>query len=279
LLCNANLAAPKDVKSPPPANVVAPAPAEINPLAAFFAPPPPPAPVPQPPLPPHKAKPKTHKRHVRHKHHRAKWKTLGAARAHAPRAHPSGLSNETIFLYPFQGAYAGPLFGSQSIRQPNRTVFYGSLSPLPAYSRPTDNPAPGIWGFAGYNRQLKRLVIGVEGDLGYADPSFPRGRAKSPYGTLAPVTSGFDAGLRARLGVAVSDRIMIYAAGGLSAAELTKYYPGGAYSIPYAGWTVGGGIEGFITPTLSIRTEYLLNHFPGKPIDAQTIRAGAAIKF
>jgi outer membrane immunogenic protein len=232
----------------------------------------------QAPAASHKLKGKRHKRRL-HKHHWTKSKASAAAKAQTPPKRNTERTDDTAFVYPFQGPYAGVLFGSQSIRQPNKTVIYGSLSPFPAYSRSVDNPAPGIWGFAGYNRQNKRLVIGVEGDLGYANPSAHRGQIKSPYGSLVPVNGGLGGSLRARLGVAVSDRVMIYSAGGLSVADLTKYAPGGYYSTLYPGWTVGGGLEGFVNSTVLIRAEYLRSDFPGKGADTHTIRAGVGLKF
>nr|WP_318655141.1 outer membrane beta-barrel protein [Methylocapsa sp. RX1] len=232
----------------------------------------------QAPAASHKLKSKRHKRRL-HKHHWTKSNATAAAKTLTPPRRNTERTDDAAFIYPFQGPYTGILFGSQSIRQPNKTILYGSLSPFPAYSRSIDNPAPGIWGFAGFNRQIKRLVIGFESDLGYANPSSPRGQAKSPYGTLIPINGGLGGSLRARLGVAISNRVMIYSAGGLSVAELTKYTPGGYYSTLYPGWTVGGGIEGFVNSTVLIRAEYLRSHFSGKGADTHTIRAGVGLKF
>jgi len=277
-ICDAGSATPRLTKSPPLTNDMKHVLADTSPTTWRLALPEAARLHLQAPAAPHKLKSKRHKRRL-HKHHWTKSKATASAKALTPLRRNTGPKDDTAFIYPFEGTYTGVLFGSQSIRQPHKTVIYGSLSPFPAYSRSIDNPAPGIWGFAGYNRQIKRLVIGVEGDLGYANPSSPRGQAKSPYGTLVPINGALGGSLRARLGVAVSDRVMIYSAGGLSVADLTKYARGGYYSTLYPGWTIGAGIEGFVTPTILIRTEYLRGHFPGAGADTHTIRAGVGFKF
>lgn len=277
-ICDASSAAPRPIKSAPLTNDMKRVLADTSPTTWRFALPEASKLHLQAPAAPHKLKSKRHKRRL-HKHHWTKSKAAASAKTLTPPKRNTEPTDDTAFIYPFQGPYTGILFGSQSIRQPNKTVLYGSLSPFPAYSRSIDNPAPGIWGFAGYNRQIKRLVIGVEGDLGYANPTSPRGQVKSPYGTLIPINGGLGGSLRARLAVAIADRVMIYSADGLSVAELTKYTPGGYYSTLYPGWTVGAGIEGFVSPTVLIRTEYLRSHFSGKDADTHTIRAGVGLKF
>jgi len=276
--CDAGTAAPRPLRSAPLTDDMKPVLADTSPTTWRFALPEASKLHLQAPAASHKLKCKRHKRRL-YKHHWTKSKAGAAAKAQTPPKRNTERTDDTAFLYPFQGPYTGILFGSQSIRQPNKIVIYGSLSPFPPYSRSVDNPAAGIWGFAGYNRQIKKLVIGVESDLGYANPSSPRGHAKSPYGTLIPVNGGLGGSLRARLGVAVSDRVMIYSAGGLSVADLTKYAPGGYYSTLYPGWTVGGGLEGFVNSTVLIRVEYLRSHFSGKGADTHTIRAGVGLKF
>jgi outer membrane immunogenic protein len=180
------------------------------------------------------------------------------------------------FSYSFDGPYAGFLSGSHRIRRSKPSV-YGSLVPFDRYGRASNSPAVGLWGFAGYNKQIGSVIAGLETDIGYAaristqDPS--------PYGTLPATSTGVSGSFRGRIGLALFDRVMVYATGGLIVSNLTRYDQSGAYNSVEAGWTAGAGIEGYLSPTLSLRAEYLWSQFPGRRVDTQTIRGGVGFKF
>jgi len=117
-------------------------------------------------------------------------------------------------------------------------------------------------GFAGYNFEVApSVVLGVEGDLGYA------------WGDKTIVTSKVSAGLngsaRLRAGYAI-DRALIYTAGGYTATDSEVDAPFGKDSKVLHGWTVGAGIDYAFTDNLFGRVEYRYNDF-GKA----TYRTGA----
>jgi outer membrane immunogenic protein len=122
-------------------------------------------------------------------------------------------------------------------------------------------------GTAGYNWQHQSFLIGIEGDIGYLDPQ-GEGRipsaAPSPNYQALTLDSGFYADITARLGVTF-DRTLVYAKGGyayfdgeaMQATTKLGYAP--TPTDGFSGWVLGGGIEHFIAPNLSLKAEYL--HF------------------
>ena len=110
--------------------------------------------------------------------------------------------------------------------------------------------------------------------------------------------------VRARLGVAATDRFLAYATGGLAYGRTTSYINGKAFDETIsesvkktkAGWTIGAGAEYAITDNVTFKTEYLYtdlgktNLFNGEIDDGQpstfnrkfnfhTVRAGINYKF
>ncbi|MBZ0211232.1 MAG: outer membrane beta-barrel protein [Hyphomicrobium sp.] len=121
-------------------------------------------------------------------------------------------------------------------------------------------------GTVGYNWQHKSLLIGIEGDVGYMDPD---GEGRIPSSTppnyqALTLDSGLYADITARLGVTF-DRTLVYAKGGyayydgeaMQATTKPGYVPTGTDSL--SGWVLGGGVEHFFAPNLSLKAEYL--HF------------------
>ncbi|WP_114943662.1 outer membrane protein [Microvirga calopogonii] len=126
---------------------------------------------------------------------------------------------------------------------------------------------------AGYNYQIGSFVVGLEGDIQYAD--FGGNDVILADGTIADFNnSDWFGTVRARAGVAF-DRALIYATGGFAFAD-------GA-----TGWTVGGGIEYAITNNLSAKVEGLYvnldqdDNFLGINNDAEfgVVRAGLNYRF
>jgi len=118
---------------------------------------------------------------------------------------------------------------------------------------------------AGYNWQTDGLVLGVEGDIEYADLNDEVDiLASSGSGVLVGVDEvevNWLGSLRLRAGFAV-DRALFYATGGLAVggAKLTsKDELGDKFADENAtkwGWTIGGGVEYAFTDDLSGRIEY-----------------------
>ncbi|ALA17935.1 MULTISPECIES: outer membrane protein [unclassified Chelatococcus] len=119
----------------------------------------------------------------------------------------------------------------------------------------------------GYNYQFGAFVVGLEADIQYADMSdtgtsfaaagFAEGKKELEwFGTL-----------RARLGFAAMDRLLIFATGGLIYGDTKLTHSVfdttgallavGSKSDTQAGWTIGGGLEYAFTNNLTAKAEYL----------------------
>jgi outer membrane immunogenic protein len=95
----------------------------------------------------------------------------------------------------------------------------------------------------GYNYQIGSFVVGIEGDLQYAD----FGDNRYNFGAVGIFEDGSDdwfGTVRARAGVAF-DRALVYATGGFAFAD------------DRAGWTLGGGLEYAFTNNLTGKIEGL----------------------
>jgi outer membrane immunogenic protein len=129
---------------------------------------------------------------------------------------------------------------------------------------------------AGYNYQIGSFVVGLEGDIQYADFGGDDRFDFDGDGILDDDfnTSDWFGTVRARAGVAF-DRALIYATGGFAFADDAN------------GWTVGGGVEYAFTNNLSAKIEGLYvnldndDDFPG--FDGETdfgvVRAGLNFRF
>lgn len=112
-------------------------------------------------------------------------------------------------------------------------------------------------GTVGYNYQMNQVVLGVEGDIDWADIS---GSGTSATGACALGCTTKDSWLstvRGRVGYA-ADRFLPYVTGGLALGDIKASVPGFAGSdTTNAGWTIGGGIEFAIAGHWTAKAEYL----------------------
>jgi outer membrane immunogenic protein len=129
---------------------------------------------------------------------------------------------------------------------------------------------------AGYNYQIGSFVVGLEGDIQYADFG---GDDRFDFDNDGIADDDFNNSdwfgtVRARAGVAF-DRALIYATGGFAFAD------------DATGWTVGGGLEYAFTNNLSAKVEGLYvnldqdDNFLGIDSDAEfgVVRAGLNFRF
>ena len=110
-------------------------------------------------------------------------------------------------------------------------------------------------GTAGYNFQIGRAVLGVEGDV---DWSGLNGSSMSPGCPAGCSTSdSWLSTVRGRVGYAF-DRIMPYVTGGLAVGDIRAAAPGFAGgNATNPGWTVGAGLEIALPGNWSAKAEYL----------------------
>ena len=121
-----------------------------------------------------------------------------------------------------------------------------------------------VGGTVGYNSQFDRIfVLGLEGDMSWVDASGSASQI-APFDTnkTASTTEDWLATARARIGVTPVDRWLVYATGGLAAADVAATITPPTASLDSdshvrAGWTAGGGVEALITGNWSAKLEYL----------------------
>jgi outer membrane immunogenic protein len=120
-------------------------------------------------------------------------------------------------------------------------------------------------GQIGYNWQSSKWVLGLEADLQGSDE-----RATADVCTVAGCPLGssiFTANykldwfgtVRGRAGFLATDRVLLYATGGLAYGHLSMNAPLVPFSwgTTRAGWTVGAGAEAAINSNWSVKLEYL----------------------
>jgi outer membrane immunogenic protein len=140
---------------------------------------------------------------------------------------------------------------------------------------PTGNFNTNGWlggGTVGYNYQMGQVVLGVEGDIDWANV---RGNTPCLGGVFSCQTQNDWLGTaRVRAGYAF-DRILPYVTGGLAVGNIKATVPGfgiGTASDTNAGWTAGGGVEFALVGNLSAKVEYL-------HVDLGTLSCGGACGF
>jgi len=158
------------------------------------------------------------------------------------------------------------------------------------------SPSGGlVGGTMGYNYQIGQFVVGVEGQLDWAD--FSKGRTFLD-GSTDSLKVDSVANVLGRAGWAW-DRTLFYVAGGYAGADVHA----GAFNdtvtgLSYAGssgwqsgYAVGGGIEYALTNNISVKGEYLFSQLQGKTyyagspdvvkagLDLNTFKLGVNYKF
>ena len=121
---------------------------------------------------------------------------------------------------------------------------------------------------AGYNWQMDRMVLGIEGDVSVSNVE---GKLELSSDTANASISGnaevdWFGTARLRAGYAATSSLLVYATGGLAWGSVTSGYHADLGSLgnfndsttnSQMGWALGGGVEYAITDQLSFKTEYL----------------------
>jgi outer membrane immunogenic protein len=112
-----------------------------------------------------------------------------------------------------------------------------------------------VGGTVGYNYQIGQAVLGVEGDIDWADVNGNTVTAACPLGCKTSNT--WLSTVRGRLGYA-ADRFMPYVTGGAAFGDIRASTPGFAgTNTTNAGWTAGAGIEFALPGHWTAKAEYL----------------------
>ncbi len=111
----------------------------------------------------------------------------------------------------------------------------------------------------GYNRQVDRLVLGIETDL---ETSGASGSGTGTSSAIHTTTIDWGGSLRGRLGF-VAGNSLLYLTGGVAYGNVSseQYLKTGLAPFSYntqwkTGWTAGGGIEHALASNLTVRLEY-----------------------
>ncbi|PPQ35065.1 outer membrane immunogenic protein [Rhodoblastus acidophilus] len=107
-----------------------------------------------------------------------------------------------------------------------------------------------LGGVVGYNYELgNRFVLGLEGDAGGV---LGGDKNVTVNGITNKVDSTYFADVRGRVGYALFDRALVYAAGGVAFGDVKV----AGFTDDRVGYTVGGGVDYAFTSNLIGRVEY-----------------------
>ena len=111
-----------------------------------------------------------------------------------------------------------------------------------------------VGGTIGYNYQIGQAVVGLEGDVDWANIN---GTTNNLCGLGCKTKDSWLSTVRGRLGYA-ADRFMPYITGGAAFGDIKASTPGFAgASTTNAGWTLGAGLEFAVAQNWSLKAEYL----------------------
>jgi outer membrane immunogenic protein len=175
---------------------------------------------------------------------------------------------------PYVGIGAGGLWGDVTVRD-----------------NPKDGVAPGPFDYdisglnagmiAGYNWMQGSLLVGIEGNVGYASINgagvIDSEESPAAWQDLS-LGSGVLADVTGRLGFTF-DNVLIYGKAGVAVftgsaiQDTTKveYHSEGTGS--FVGWTVGAGVETFVADNVSVGAEYQYYNFGEQEAYQQAIDA------
>jgi outer membrane immunogenic protein len=111
-----------------------------------------------------------------------------------------------------------------------------------------------VGGTIGYNYQFGQAVVGLEGDIDWADIN---GTTTTACVTTCKTSDTWLSTVRGRLGYA-ADRFMPFITGGAAFGDVRATVPGFAgASNEQAGWTLGAGLEFALAQNWTAKAEYL----------------------
>jgi len=236
--------------------------------------------------------------------------TLIGASAHAAEITLKAPPSPALPVPNWTGFYIGGALGG---KWTDTTWTTTSTSDLPGTivdaSSPRNFDLSGFrtGGYAGYNWQIARWVLGVEGDLAWANNTatvagipgctiqcFPG--APGPGVDVSSLKMGWDASIRARLGYTITPDLLIYGTGGIAWQEIVSsgtckhsladpqctVAAGNPFDTQSnrnvaIGWTVGGGLEK-VYGNWMVRAEYQFSQFNNTndvfPFSAPGVTAG-----
>ena len=111
-----------------------------------------------------------------------------------------------------------------------------------------------VGGTLGYNYQFGQAVVGLEGDIDWADLN---GTTNNFCPAGCKTSDDWLGTVRGRLGYA-ADRFMPFVTGGVAFGDIKASTPGfGGATNTQAGWTIGAGLEFAVAQNWTVKAEYL----------------------
>ena len=207
---------------------------------------------------------------------------LGASARAADLAPKPFTKAPPLAVSSWTGFYAGLGLGSRSTQADLTTtsVFFDGIPrdiSRSVVTQPFNGTALRVNPYAGYNWQVApSWVVGVEGDVGFADQSTRLGgfRSSPVFGSSTfdidglSVKTTWDASLRARAGYLFTPTTLVYATGGIAfqhydvtSACISPVCNGAtpemvSNATTRTGWTLGGGVETALWGNWLARAEY-----------------------
>ena len=179
----------------------------------------------------------------------------------------------------WEGFYLGASVGYAWQKDNLDETLRGTATPSGFTPISTSPDGVKLGGFAGYNWQFGAWVVGVEGDLEWADLGSDRALYINGGGDAYETKTDWQASIRGRFGYAFGDWLL-YATGGAAFAHIKYDY---IDAVPAAteedssirtGWTVGGGVDWRFAPKWFARVEYRYADF-GDQTNSPAVYAGA----
>lgn len=147
-----------------------------------------------------------------------------------------------------------------------------------------DDRGAYAWGgqlYTGYNWQMDKIVYGVEADLGYSGADQ----------TVNGITSKNEANgsVRGRIGYDFNP-FLLYGTAGVALAKNKAEDANSSDSNTAWGYTVGAGVEAFVTNNITTRVEYRFTDYQNKDFnldsgtvsrgyDEHSVKVGIGVKF
>jgi outer membrane immunogenic protein len=148
--------------------------------------------------------------------------------------------------------------------------------------------ANGLGGsiYGGYNMQSGSIVYGAEADLSYAGED---GSAGTEGVTSLKGTQGVNGSVRGRVGYDLNP-FMVYGTAGVAVANHELKGGGDSDERLAAGYTVGAGVETFVTDNVTARVEYRYSDYQKRDFDIggstvsrgfddHSVKVGMGVKF
>jgi outer membrane immunogenic protein len=204
------------------------------------------------------------------------------------------------------GFYVGASAGARHTDAEWITQFVNPFPALANQGATLDSTAFRYGGYAGFDVQIQRLVVGLEASIGQgvnasrSAVGIPGlGGTLPPFGNADSVTArtGWDDSVVARMGVLAAPNVLVYATGGVAFQRVTvsafcsnDFLLGEcivatndeSVSRTLRAGTIGAGIEAMVAPNVRARFDYRYANFggfrhtffPNEPLSSPTVDIG-----